>query len=75
MELIFAGYSPLESVKRSAMMQCHKGSATGGGKKGENVPKGAGVEVIRAVVKSVKVGNWTIEVLGYIDPEERGGCE
>ena len=38
-----------------------------------NISEGEEVEVISAVVKSVKRGNWTIEVHGYINPEEHGG--
>ena len=37
-----------------------------------NISEGEEVEVISAVVKSVKTGNWTIEVHGYINPEEHG---
>ena len=40
-----------------------------------NISEGDEVEVISAVVKSVKTGNWTIEISGYLDPEEHGGTE
>jgi hypothetical protein len=38
-----------------------------------DVAEGDEVEIIRAVVRSVKTGNWTIELNRYLDPEENGG--
>lgn len=38
-----------------------------------NIPEGDEVEVISAVIKAVKVGNWTIDVTSYLDPEKHGG--
>ena len=38
-----------------------------------NVAKGSEVEIIRAVVRSVKTGNWTIELNRYLDPDENRG--
>lgn len=38
-----------------------------------DVPEGDEVEVIRAVIKSVKVGHWTIDCTSYLDPEKHGG--
>ena len=38
-----------------------------------NISEGGEVEVIKAVVKAVKTGNWTIEVHKYVNPEEHGG--
>jgi hypothetical protein len=38
-----------------------------------DVAKGEEAEVIRAVVRSVKTGNWTIELNRYLDPEENRG--
>jgi len=38
-----------------------------------DVPEGDEVEVIKGVVKSVKVGNWTIKISGHLDPEENAG--
>jgi len=38
-----------------------------------SVPMGDEVEVMKAVVKSVKTGNWTIERTGYLDPKKNGG--
>jgi len=38
-----------------------------------DVAEGDEAEVIRAVVRSVKTGNWTIEVHKYLNPEEHGG--
>jgi hypothetical protein len=40
-----------------------------------DIPKGDEVEVIRAVVKSVETGNWTIEATGYLNPQENAGWE
>lgn len=37
-----------------------------------DVAEGSEVEIIRAVVRSVKTGNWTIELNRYLDPEENG---
>jgi hypothetical protein len=37
-----------------------------------DVAEGDEAEVIRAVVRSVKTGNWTIELNRYLDPEEHG---
>ena len=38
-----------------------------------DVAAGVEIQVASAVVKSVKVGNWTIEVYRYVDPDEHGG--
>jgi hypothetical protein len=38
-----------------------------------DIAQGSEVEIIRAVVGSVKAGNWTIEATTYIDPEKHGG--
>jgi len=38
-----------------------------------DVAQGGEIEVIRAVVRSVEIGNWTIELIAYLDPEENGG--
>jgi len=38
-----------------------------------DVAEGDEVEIIRAVVRSVKTGNWTIELNRYLDPEENRG--
>ena len=38
-----------------------------------NVPKDDSEDVIKAIVKSVKVGNWAIEVRGIMDPEKNNG--
>ena len=38
-----------------------------------DVTEGDEVEIIRAVVRSVKTGNWTIELNRYLNPEENGG--
>ena len=38
-----------------------------------DIPEGDEVEVIRAVIKSVKVGHWTIDCTSYLDPEKHGG--
>ena len=38
-----------------------------------DIAKGDEAEVIRAVIKSVEVGNWTIETSGHLNPEENGG--
>lgn len=37
-----------------------------------NISEGDEVEVISAVVKAVKTGNWAIEVHSYFNPEEHG---
>ena len=38
-----------------------------------DVARGTEVEVIEAVVRSVKTGNWTVELVAYLDPDENGG--
>jgi len=38
-----------------------------------DISQGSEVEVIKAVVRSTKTGNWTIEATTYIDPEKHGG--
>jgi hypothetical protein len=38
-----------------------------------DIAQGVKVEVIKAVVRSTKTGNWTIEATTYIDPEKHGG--
>ena len=38
-----------------------------------DVPEGDEVEVIRAVIKSVKVGHWKIDCTSYLDPDKHGG--
>ncbi len=38
-----------------------------------NISKGDEAEVMRAVVRSVKTGNWTIELTGYLDPQVNTG--
>jgi hypothetical protein len=38
-----------------------------------DITKGDEVEVISAVVKAIKVGNWAIELRTSIDPEKQGG--
>lgn len=37
-----------------------------------DIAKGEKVEVITAVVRAVKTGNWTIDIFTYIDPKEHG---
>jgi hypothetical protein len=38
-----------------------------------DVVQGSKIEIIRAVVRSVKTGNWTIELNRYLNPDENGG--
>jgi hypothetical protein len=38
-----------------------------------DINQGAEVEVISAVVRAIKTGNWAIELRSSIDPEEQGG--
>ena len=38
-----------------------------------DIPSGDDLEVIRATVRAVKTGNWTIEATTYIDPEKHSG--
>jgi hypothetical protein len=40
-----------------------------------DVAEGDEAEVIKAVVRSVKTGNWTIELTAYLNPEENGGLK
>jgi len=37
-----------------------------------DVSEGNRIEVIEVTVKSIRTGNWTIELRGYIDPKEHG---
>jgi len=38
-----------------------------------NISKSVETEVMRAVIRSVKTGNWTIELIGHLDPAENAG--
>jgi hypothetical protein len=38
-----------------------------------DVPADSGTTVIRALLKSVQVGNWTINVRSQMDPQENSG--
>lgn len=40
-----------------------------------DIAEGNEVEVIRAVVRSVDTGNWTIELIRNLNPEEHGWSE